>query len=338
METLVLLTKIFGISFTSGINLYATIGLVGLAIRFNLIQNLPEQLNILANEYVIGTALIMYTCEFVADKIPAFDSIWDSVHTFIRPFAAAMLALMAVGDCPLYMKIIVFILAGGVALTSHTAKAGIRLVANTSPEPFSNSILSVAEDIGVFALVALIITHPFIAASIILVLLAIILWQGPKLVGFTFFMFKSLALKIQSLLPAEKHINNEIMPSTFDNYLSKTLDEGEKVYLTLESTFKGPKKGSGYMVVSESRLIILYKTWFMVRHLEFDIPEMNRLSFQSNFLTDRISFNHNNKQIVLVLFKSNSRKLADIKNIFCSLEADIQETVPEMSMSQAGAS
>ncbi|MEW5821481.1 MAG: DUF4126 domain-containing protein, partial [Cyanobacteriota bacterium] len=239
MDTFILLAKIFGISFTSGINLYATVALVGLAIRFNFITNLPDQLNILSNEYIIGTALTLYVCEFIADKIPAFDSVWDSIHTFIRPFAAAMLALMAAGDCPLYIQIIAVLVAGAVAATSHTAKSGIRLLVNTSPEPFSNSIVSIAEDIGVFVLITLILTHPIIAAIIVAILLLIIIWFGPKLLGFIKFTLKSIALRICSFMPNDKHINVEIIPQKHDKYLNKVLEQSEKVYLTIETTFNG---------------------------------------------------------------------------------------------------
>lgn len=335
METFMLLAKIFGISFTSGINLYATVGLVGLAIRFNLVTNLPEQLNILANEYVIGVALVMYTCEFIADKIPAFDSVWDSIHTFIRPFAAAMLALMAAGDSPMIIKIIAMLIAGSVALTSHTAKAGIRLVANTSPEPFSNSILSIAEDIGVFVLVALILTHPYIALVIVLTLMTLIIWQGPKLVGFIAFMFKAIIMKINSYIPSEKFLNIEMMPIKHNNYLNSILFDREQVFLTLSAKFKGRIRGSGYLVLCSERLMLIHKKWFMICHEEYDLPEIKRLSFHENFLTDKITFCVADKQVLISLFKSNTRKLDDVKRIFSSLSVQVIEEEPQISLSKA---
>ena len=336
METLMMLVKIFGISFTSGINLYATVAMVGIAIRFNLISNLPYQLDVLANEYVIGIALVLYICEFVADKIPAFDSVWDSVHTFIRPFAAAMLALMASGDSPMIIKVIAVLLAGSVALTSHTTKAGIRLVANTSPEPFSNTILSIAEDIGVAALVILILTHPVIAAVIIACILAVIFWQGPKLIAFIIFMFKAISLRISSFIPSKKHINVEMMSLNFDKKLNAILFEGEKVYLTIEAAIKGDKKATGYIIVSSNRIIMLYKKFFGIRFVEYDLPEIKRMTFNEGFLVDKITFSYDDKQILLTLFKSSCRNLSDVKTVFKSFDVDIVEPVPEMSLSKAG--
>lgn len=326
METFLLLAKIFGISFTSGINLYATVGIIGLAIRFKLIQNLPHQLDVFANEYVIGTALVLYLCEFIADKIPAFDSVWDGFHTFIRPFAAAMIALMAAGDCPMIVKIIAFLLAGSVALTSHTAKASIRLLANTSPEPFSNSILSISEDIGVFAIVALTLTHPLIAALIVLCLLTLILWQGPKLLRFVIFIIKALAMKINSFLNAGKVVNIEVLPDKYNEYLNTILIESEKVYLTIQTTFKGPIKNSGYLVVSDNRCVLLYKRWFSIEHIEVKFSQITNMTFKIGFLTDKISFSCDNTQISMILFKSNSRSLDDVKNIFKSLGAQLTES------------
>ncbi|MGD9581520.1 MAG: DUF4126 family protein [Vampirovibrionia bacterium] len=335
METLMLLTKIFGISFTSGINLYATVALVGLAVRFGFVGNLPEQLNVLGNEYVIGTALVLYICEFFADKIPAFDSFWDSFHTFIRPFAAAMLALMAAGESPLWVKVVAVLIAGSVALTSHTAKAGIRLVANTSPEPFSNSILSIAEDIGVFALVMLIITHPYIAAVIIFCLLALIVWQGPKFIALLVFILRVMVERVYSFIPSKEYVSVEVMQEKFDKYLYSILNESEQVYLTVESVFKADKKGSGYLIVCSKRVMLLYKSWFSVKHFEYEISDIKRLQFKRGLMVDNIIFIHNNKQKRITLFKNSARNIDDIRNIFRSCGADIVESVPVSSLSES---
>lgn len=331
METLMLLTKIFGISFTSGINLYATVALVGLAVRLNFIGNLPEQLTVLGHDYVIGTALVLYICEFFADKIPAFDSFWDSFHTFIRPFAAAMLALLAAGESPLWVKIVAMLIAGSVALTSHSAKAGIRLVANTSPEPFSNSILSIAEDIGVFVLVMLIITHPYIAAVIIFILLTLIIWQGPKLIAFMMFSIKVIGTRILSFIPTKEYVNVEIIPDKFNQYLDSILNESEKVYLTVQTVFKAEKKGPGFIVVCSDRVLILYKNWFKVRHLEYKTAEINRMTFKRGLMIDTVTFSVDGKLKRITLFKDNSRNIEDIRNIFRSCGVDMIEPIPETS-------
>jgi hypothetical protein len=134
-----------GTSFAAGLNLYATIATLGLLQRFG-VATLPPPLAVLAHPAVIAVALFLFVVEFVADKIPFFDNVWDAIHTFIRPPAAAILAYAAVAGIPEPWRVVSALLAGGVALTSHGTKASARAAVNTSPEPISNGILSTTED------------------------------------------------------------------------------------------------------------------------------------------------------------------------------------------------
>src|SRR5258705_451171 len=135
-----------GAGFSSGLNLYATVATLGLLQRYGVLQ-LPPALQVLSHPWVLGIAIALYLVEFLADKIPYFDTIWDAVHTFIRPPAAALLAYAASGAAPAEWRWGAALLAGGVALTSHGTKASARAAVNTSPEPFSNWILSLGEDV-----------------------------------------------------------------------------------------------------------------------------------------------------------------------------------------------
>jgi hypothetical protein len=161
-----------GTSFASGLNLYATIAAAGLFQRLGLIQ-LPEPLQVLSHPIVLGLAGTLFLIEFIADKIPYVDSAWDAVHTFIRPPAAALLAYSAFGAVPEEWKIGASLLAGGVALTSHGAKATTRAAANTSPEPVSNWALSILEDGLAVFLVWMAAEHPLLTAGIVLVLVIV---------------------------------------------------------------------------------------------------------------------------------------------------------------------
>jgi hypothetical protein len=172
-----------GTSFASGLNLYATVAAVGLFQRFGIIQ-LPPSLQVLANPIVLGVALILFIVEFIADKIPYVDSAWDAVHTFIRPPAAAVLAYSAFGQVPEEWKVGAALLAGGVALTSHGAKATTRAAANTSPEPVSNWALSVAEDGFAVFLTWMAATHPILTGLIVVVLVVIAVLVIRKLYGY----------------------------------------------------------------------------------------------------------------------------------------------------------
>jgi hypothetical protein len=172
-----------GTSFASGLNLYATVAAAGLLQRFGVIT-LPPSLQILAHPAVLGIAIALFVVEFVADKIPVVDSAWDAVHTFIRPPAAAILAYSAFGQVPEVWKLGAALLAGSVALTSHGAKASMRAAANTSPEPFSNWILSASEDAVAVFLSWLAAAHPYVTAVVVVVLVIVATFIIWKLLGF----------------------------------------------------------------------------------------------------------------------------------------------------------
>jgi hypothetical protein len=172
-----------GTSFASGLNVYLTIAAAGIFQRLGIVQ-LPEALQVLAHPVVLGVAVVLFLIEFIADKIPYVDTAWDAVHTFIRPPAAAVLSYSAFGHVPEEWKVGAALLAGGVALTSHGAKATTRAAANTSPEPVSNWTLSVLEDGLAVFLTWMAATHPVITAAFVVVLVIIAVLVIWKLFGF----------------------------------------------------------------------------------------------------------------------------------------------------------
>jgi hypothetical protein len=172
-----------GTSFAAGLNLYATVATAGLLDHYGIIQ-LPPSLAVLGHPLVWGIALAIFAVEFVADKIPLVDSVWDTLHTFIRPPAAALLAYASFAGVPEPWKICAALLAGSVAFTSHGAKATTRAAANASPEPFTNWALSLTEDAIAVGLSWLAATHPVITGGIVAVLVVacgFVIW---KLWGF----------------------------------------------------------------------------------------------------------------------------------------------------------
>ena len=167
LETLALLGRTMGFSFAAGINLYATVAILGLAERFGWVD-LPEQFRVFDNDVVIGVAILLYVIEFVADKIPWVDSVWDAVQTVIRPIGGAVIAVVTVGDASPTVKGLVALLGGTLATGTHLTKAGTRAAANASPEPFSNWALSLAEDAFVIGLSALALKYPVAAALVVI--------------------------------------------------------------------------------------------------------------------------------------------------------------------------
>lgn len=160
------LSWIFGLAIASGINLYAAVLTVGVVQRMGWIGGMPPDLAILANPWVLGAAATMYALEFFADKIPFLTPAWDLIHTFIRPFGAALLAVETVGDMSPGIKLAAALAAGTISLGAHASKAGFRLAAHTVPEPTTHSAISVAEDLGVVGLVILVYQHPYIALGL----------------------------------------------------------------------------------------------------------------------------------------------------------------------------
>jgi len=167
-----------GFATLSGINLYLTTFLAGLAIRFNWIDlaDKYESLAILANPWIIGVAGVMFFIEFFADKIPWVDSSWDAVHTFIRPVGGTLLALAALGDMDPAISVIAALLGGGTSLVTHATKAGGRLLVNMSPEPVSNSIASFSEDGLVLGGLGLMAFAPAVAFFVFLIVVILAIW------------------------------------------------------------------------------------------------------------------------------------------------------------------
>jgi hypothetical protein len=168
LDLLPTLGRTLGFSFAAGINLYATVAILGLASRYGWVQ-LPEQFRAFDNDIVIGVALTLYVVEFFADKIPWVDSVWDALHTVIRPIGGALIAVTTLGDASPTMEGVVALLGGTLAAGSHFTKAGTRALANTSPEPFSNWILSITEDVFVVGLGFIALKYPTIAALVVIV-------------------------------------------------------------------------------------------------------------------------------------------------------------------------
>jgi hypothetical protein len=183
VDKLNLMGVALGLAALAGINLYLTVFVTGLAIHFHWISLAPEyqSLEVLANPWIISIAGVLYFLEFLADKIPWVDSVWDAVHTVIRPIGGALLAIQLLGHPSPTYTVIIALLAGGTSLVTHTAKAATRLTSNTSPEPFSNIGLSLGEDLAVLGGLALIYHNPVLALSIFAVAIAAFFYFAPKI-------------------------------------------------------------------------------------------------------------------------------------------------------------
>lgn len=179
------------ISLLAGWRLYLCILATGLAMRWHVLP-LPEHwhmLDALANPWVLGVAAFAALCEFFADKVPWLDTIWDAIHTVIRPLGGALLAFAIVDPSDPAVQVIAFILGGGGALLAHAGKAGARGVVNASPEPFSNIALSTVEDIASGSLLYVVYAYPYVAGAVAVGLLIVtggMMFLAWKLIGRVF--------------------------------------------------------------------------------------------------------------------------------------------------------
>ncbi len=167
-----------GVGFLAGIRLYATVFILGMLIRFGILQlsDAYQHALILGSLPVLIVSGSLGVAEFVSDKVPWFDSVWDSIHTFIRPIGAAVLAFAALGELDPGLRTALTLVTGGVALGSHAAKSATRVAANHSPEPLSNMTLSIAEDLFVPLGLWLTVHFPIIVLSVVLIFLAVLVW------------------------------------------------------------------------------------------------------------------------------------------------------------------
>ncbi len=175
-----------GVGFLAGLRLYALVFVLGILIRFGMLS-LTDQfqhLLVLGSLPVLIVSALMAIAEFISDKLPWFDSIWDSVHTFIRPIGAAILAWTAISEIEPSLKVILVLITGGVALTSHAAKAATRAAANHSPEPVSNMVLSVAEDMFLPLGLWLTVHYPVIVLCLVIAFLVAFFWIIRKIIRF----------------------------------------------------------------------------------------------------------------------------------------------------------
>jgi hypothetical protein len=192
MDLISTLGLAMGSSWVSGINLYAAVATLGLLSRFAHLQ-LPGELSVVSNWWVIGVAAVLFIVEFIADKFPYLDSAWDVVHTFIRVPAGAALAAASFGDYDKSVQVIALLLGGGIALSSHGTKATSRMAINTSPEPASNIAASLFEDLIAVGSIFLAVFYPMVIIVLVILFVVLALFILPKILRF----LRSVAAKIR---------------------------------------------------------------------------------------------------------------------------------------------
>lgn len=277
MKTLALLGTTLGLSFTAGLNLYATVLMTGLAVRMGWVRLPPglEGLSALAHPVVLGVAGLLYVIEFLADKIPAVDHVWDAVHTFVRPLGAVLITWTAVSgaNMPQALEVPLLLLAGGVSLSTHAGKAGTRLAsAGTGAHAVGGGIgLSLLEDVAAFTIAPLALAYPEATLVVVVVGLALLAVVAP--LGWR--LLRSRMAAIVYLL--QHKVVDRQLPGLDTSHLpeSVTLAFAENGVLTGEeglilpayvSSLPGiPRWTPGFLAVVPGGAVFACRAWFRTR-------------------------------------------------------------------------
>jgi hypothetical protein len=301
MEILKTLAVALSLGTLAGVNLYLTVFVTGLAVRMDWVA-LPgslQGLEVLAHPVVLAIAGVMYLMEFFADKVPWVDTAWDAVHTVIRPVGAAALAVAAMGEAHPVFEVVAALLAGGMALGAHTAKAGTRLAANTSPEPFSNIGLSFAEDALVVGGLGVLAWNPLVALLAAILSIATVAWFFPRIVRGTgtrlWFAWKKLKSPPEEEKPSGPL---EELPRRWEELLQRTAPGKSAVEWALPCvTGKGDLLSAnvkGWIVSLSSEPAEIYflgRTWRGGVFAAMDLAGA-KIDHTSGFLADRLEIRH----------------------------------------------
>lgn len=331
MEVLQTLGAALGLGFLTGIRLYATVFLLGLAIRFQWfhLSGTFEHLHILADPRILAVAGVGGLLEFFADKVPWIDSLWDTVHTIVRPVGAVALSLTAFGDMDPAYRILLVLLSGTMALSSHSTKAATRFVANHSPEPVTNVALSLAEDVVAPAGLWLVASHPLVALGFVCVFIAIMAWLGPKIwralriqAGAVAALWRKHVKKVRGL--GARGMDVRIDPVVFQIYgvhgdLTGSLPTEYRHYLLEQfpnahippaircaatKSVPGLRGSIGYLCTIGRELVFVTQRNMRFRMFRVPFAAVQRVDFDNNILLDRLWLHEGERVVSFDVFKA----------------------------------
>lgn len=341
MDVLQKLGAALGFATLAGLNLYLTVFATSLAIYNHWILLSPEyeQLAVLGSPAVVVLSGVMYALEFFADKVPWVDTLWDAVHTIIRPLGGAFLALKVLGTQDQIFNVVVALLGGGVALTSHGAKAGTRLLVNASPEPFSNVAVSLGEDVAVaggLGLMAYSYRHnPYLSLIVFGVIVASLLYTTPKVLRFGRIKLWLFWKKLTSpAADAQGATLSAALPSDADILLGRPA--GSTVAWAapcLTGSSKGglPANFSGYLVALDEPT---HRVWFVGRRgwrslrRELDLSGGYRATYEPRFLSEDLALYHPEKG-AKYLFVFDRSKAGLVRTVAQAMQVRLGAPGPE---------
>lgn len=290
MDTMELLGSTLGLGFLAGLRLYATVLLIGLVVRFHWISLPPTfaHLTVLGNRWVLAAAAAAATLEFPADKIPWVDSLWDAIHTFIRPAGAILLGATAASSEDPVTRTVIALLCGGVAFTGHSSKAATRLLANHLPEPFTNIGLSLAGDIFIPTAFWVLIKHREIALGSMAVFLFLFAWFSPPI-------FRSIRVECIAICALlAKYFSS---PSTQTASACIRCSAGRGV--------KGLTRSVGNLCLEPEQYVFTTKRLFRKRVHRIPLSQVSAAKLYRGLFMDELTLTVNDYEQVFDVFKIN---------------------------------
>ncbi|HEX6938145.1 MAG TPA: DUF4126 domain-containing protein [Longimicrobiales bacterium] len=289
MADLSLIGKLLAIAFASGLNLYATVAVLGLASRFGWVPALPPGLRGLEDSVVIASAALLFLVEFIVDKVRHVDSLWDTIHTFIRPVAAALLALAAVDGVPLATRIAVAALAGAIALAAHGTKAGLRLALNATPRRAAAVGVSLGEDAAAIAIAVVALAYPTASLALAASSLALLALFGPGLWRAFVFGIRALAARIRGFFGGARWRTLDDVPRSL-RALVDTPAIGAPAPRATRASLSAPRPiGSyrnGWLVHTDRDAVFLYRSLGRARRLT--LPPLREASIRRGVWADSV--------------------------------------------------
>ncbi|MEZ5405151.1 MAG: DUF4126 domain-containing protein [Verrucomicrobiia bacterium] len=331
MQTMELLGATMGLGALSGISLYLTVFVVGFSLNMGwlILQPGLEPLETLAEPWIWTLALVFYLLEFFADKVPWVDSLWDAIHTIIRPVGAMFVSITVLGQTHPSVEVLGALLAGGAAATTHLTKSGTRLLINSSPEPVSNIVTSIFEDVIVVVGSVLTVRYPLYAMGAVIVFAIIFVFLAPRI----FRMAKAYWIFVLGKLNVNGARQSELktyLPHEFDIALGRLLGVDEKVEWALPC-LTGKLKGvgghvRGYLVKTSARNRIYFVGKKLFRVITSLVTsDVFKVENREGFLYDEVVF-YQETAGVFGRFRFSKKHQTLVKQVCQQLEQDVAST------------
>lgn len=300
----IILGQILGFALAAGLNLYATVALVGIAVRFGWIAGLPPSVQGVANPIVLGTAAVLYFVEFFIDKIPYADTVWDVVHTIIRPVAAAFLVGTALAEASLPVQVGGALLAGATSLGAHGLKAGLRLILNVRPKKALNALVSIMEDICAVAVAVAVLMYPVVALGLAAAVLPLSLVCGPRLWRAGVLAARALAARLRGFFGHRDWRDTDDLPARLRAVLAvPALGKGKP--RVARAALRGMKGvgayKNGWVVLADDQPVFVYLSFLRARSLP--LPAFKDAKVRRGIWTDAVDFSDSKSSCTLFLLK-----------------------------------